>query len=173
MKKFILDKKGFTLVELLAVIVILVLIMGLAFYSLQGVIENVRHIEGVRKNMLVDKMGIVAGDYYISYKMLEKNVESPWGQYQYYSGSDTNITSGLNNKGYAEAGATLTCGGSSPTGSFVRVTENNGEFTFAICLYDNAKRYVVGTESHITSDDPEAINNSSNATCDLAAGTCS
>ena len=43
MKKFILDKKGFTLVELLAVIVILVLIMGLAFYSLQGVIENVRH----------------------------------------------------------------------------------------------------------------------------------
>ena len=60
--EFMKNKKGFTLVELLAVIVILAIVMGIAAYSMQGVTENVRIssmkssalsiIDGVRKELL-------------------------------------------------------------------------------------------------------------------------
>ena len=46
-----LNKKGFTLVELLAVIVILALIMAIAVYSISGILQSSR--EGVFKDTAI------------------------------------------------------------------------------------------------------------------------
>ena len=191
MKKYIKDNRGFTLVELLAVIVILVLIMGLAFYSLQGVIDNVRHssarataqqyIAGVRSNLLAYNLGIEPGYYYINYKMLEKNVDSPWGKYMYYTdeaytyNTSTDIKDKLtSSRGFAKADDTITCGGNQPTGSFVRVSQNaNGDYIFYVCLYDDAGKYMIGSEAAVSDSDTEVIDNTAGLTCDLVTRTCS
>lgn len=159
--KYVNNKKGFTLVELLAVIVILALIMGIAAFSMQGVTENVRissikssamtYVEGVRK-LLLSNMNIEEGDYYINQVMLQKEVSSPWGEYVYYTGSDATITANLNSRGYSKAGETLHCGGANQTGSFVRITKNAGNYTYAVCLYDDANNYVFGNESVLQKD---------------------
>ena len=87
------NKKGFTLVELLAVIVILALIMGIAVVSMSGVISSSRSktyqesaagvISGLRQRLIIDNLG--AGNsngkkYYVTSKILESGGKtSPYG----------------------------------------------------------------------------------------------
>ena len=166
--KHVNNKKGFTLVELLAVIVILALIMGIAAFSMQGVTENTRissmkssaivWVDGVR-NMLLANMNLKEGDYYFNDKMLNSSTESPWGgAYSYYTGEDATITSNLNSNGYAYAGSgvTLVCGGTGSTGSFIRVAQNGNNYTWSICLYDGNGNYVFGTEQVLKRDDAKS-----------------
>lgn len=163
--EYINSKKGFTLVELLAVIVILALIMGIAAYSMQGVTENVKissikssaltWVDGVR-NMLLSNMNLKEGDYYFNDKILKTSVDSPWGgSYVYYTGTDTTIATSLNSYGYAYAGdgVTLVCGGTGATGSFIRVSETNGDYTYSVCLYDSDANYVFAREQVLLKDE--------------------
>ena len=164
--KYVNDKRGFTLVELLAVIVILALIMGIAAFSMQGVTENVRissikssamtYVEGLR-NLLLSNMNITEGDYYINEIMLQKEINSPWGDYVYYTGTDTTITNNLNSRGFSAAGETLHCGGANQTGSFVRISKAaTGNYTYAVCLYDDANNYVFAHENVLQKDDAKS-----------------
>ena len=75
------NKKGFTLVELLAVIVILALIMGIAVVSIGGVLNNARQstfketalsiINGVRQQATIANE-LDPGYYYFTVNLLEK-----------------------------------------------------------------------------------------------------
>ena len=141
------NKKGFTLVELLAVIVILALIMGIAAYSMQGVTENVRissmkssalsFIDGVRTTLL-STMELQAGDYYFDETILETDVESPWGGIYQYNETDADGVIRGGNAG------TQTCG---TAGSFVRVNEiSNGVYSYDICLFDSNGNFVFASE---------------------------
>ena len=84
-----MNKKGFTLVELLAVIVILALIMGIAVVSIGGVLDSAKKntfketaasiIDGVKKELLV-KNKLEAGTYVFTKGILDKGgSESPMG----------------------------------------------------------------------------------------------
>lgn len=167
--KVVKNRKGFTLVELLAVIVILALIMGIAAYSMQGVTENVRissmkssalsFIDGVRTSLL-STMNLEAGYYYFNEKILETDVESPWGgNYVYYNkvddeGNPDTITSSLNTNGYATANESSStskvCGGEN-SGSFVRVKAlENGTYSYEACLYDSLGHFVYASEQVLT-----------------------
>lgn len=175
MKKFIGNKKGFTLVELLAVIVILALIMGIAAYSMQGVTENVRissmkssalsFIDGVRTTLL-STMELQAGDYYFDKTILETDVESPWGGTYQYSSTDTD---GVLRSG--DAGS-LACG---PSGSFVRINEvSSGVYTYDVCLFDSAGNFVFASEKVLSTaknkSDYYKQDASNNATVCLSSG---
>ena len=75
------NKKGFTLVELLAVIVILALIMGIAVISMSGVIASSRSktyqetaasvIHGIRNRLMVDNASQKSAAYAVTNKLLE------------------------------------------------------------------------------------------------------
>lgn len=149
MKNILKNRKGFTLVELLAVIVILALIMGIAAFSMQGVTENVRissmkssaisYLDGVRTSLLAIQ-DLKPGDYYFDGKILETDVESPWGGKFTYAESvgATGVTRG------GDAG-TLVCGTS---GSFVRVNyKSSGIYDYDICLYDGVGNFVFANEN--------------------------
>ena len=83
------NKKGFTLVELLAVIVILALIMGIAVVSIGGVLDSAKKstfkenaasmIDGVRKELLLQNK-LDAGTYIFTKDILDKGgTDSPLG----------------------------------------------------------------------------------------------
>ena len=161
--KSIKNQSGFTLVELLAVVTVLVIIMGIAALSMNGVIGNVRvnsmkssasyFIDGTRK-LLLANMELGEGTYYLSDSMLEKKVSSPWGKYLYYNGEDQNIANELKTKGYCKAKAALDCGGDGKTGSFMSVTKDttSGNYNYVVCLYDDANHYIYASETVLTSD---------------------
>lgn len=166
---YIDDKRGFTLVELLAVIVILALIMGIAAYSMQGVTDNVKissmkssaitFIDGVR-NMLLSDMHLTEGDYYFTDKILKTPVDSPFGgTFVYYTSADVDdpIKNELDRIGYAKASSTLTCAGTAANGSFVRVGKGaTGNMEYSICLYDSANNVVFAVERVLLKDDAKS-----------------
>ena len=136
------NKKGFTLVELLAVIVILALIMGIAVVSIGGILNSSRQsalketaasiINGVRQKLVIANR-IEVGDYRFTKELLEKGGDkSPLGgTYQ--------ILESVNCSGDNLIGDNIckvnvqTCSSSSI--SFVRVTEvGNNVFKYSICL---------------------------------------
>ncbi len=135
------NKKGFTLVELLAVIVILALIMSIAVVSIGGVLQSTRQnafketaasiINGVRQQLLVYNE-LKEGYYTFSETIVEKGgEESPLG-------GKINYTSTTNNRigqsAVYRATGTLTCGAGST--SYVHVVYNPTTFkyTYSICL---------------------------------------
>lgn len=92
MKKLKNNKKGFTLVELLAVIVILALIMSIAVVSMGGIMQSAREgtfkdtalsiINGVKQQLSINgQLGNVGNSYYFfQEKLLEKGgATSPLG----------------------------------------------------------------------------------------------
>ena len=83
------NKKGFTLVELLAVIVILALIMGIAVVSIGGVLDSAKRstfketaasiIDGVKKELLIYNE-FEEGSYIFTKAILEKGgTDAPMG----------------------------------------------------------------------------------------------
>ena len=152
------NKKGFTLVELLAVIVILALIMSIAIVSIGGVLQSTRQstiketaasiIDGVQKQLLINNR-LEAGYFTFGEALLEKGgKDSPLGGTIVYNttGSGTRIG---NSSVYKESGA-LTCNGSQ---SFVHVIfddsmSTGGKFTYTICLSAGAGEYYIDNASY-------------------------
>ena len=164
-----LNKKGFTLVELLAVIVILALIMAIAIYSISGILQNSREgvfkdtalsiIRGV-KNQLLATNQQAEGTYYFSEALLENNNDLPFGgkiKFRGESGPGTQMeTSGGNSPLYSASYIDVNAEGSctsSTTASYVSVDENAGTYTYYICLIPTATgtnaRYIRGSEADL------------------------
>lgn len=166
MKRILKNKNGFTLVELLAVIVILALIMAIAIVSMSGVIDSARLnttknnalycIDAVRSNLILNNR-LDEGTYYFASSLLEKGgTEFAFGgQYQYVNASDApSGAAAIGSKIWRVTG-NVTCDNSAP-GAFVTVTADaNGDYTYSICLPTNSEDdyYVSGTENEISNAD--------------------
>ena len=164
--KTLKNKKGFTLVELLAVIVILALIMAIAIYSISGILQGSREstfkdtaagiIRGVRLQLTANN-NLEAGTYYFTRDMLESGATNPpfGGTYNFAAVTESGTES---NKTYTVNGGTVTLIGkgvyrkdrtsAAPTDaectpsttSFVRITTN---YDYYICLTTGAgTRYI-------------------------------
>ncbi len=137
------NKKGFTLVELLAVIVILALIMSIAIVSIGGILNSSRQstfketaasiINGVRQQLtLANRLEV--GQYTFDETILEKGGTSPFGGGKFNFA--TNISSCTDKIGANICKTSgLTCSSTSP--SFVTVTQQNNVYTYKICLTDS------------------------------------
>ena len=172
MKKIMKNKKGFTLVELLAVIVILALIMGIAVVAMSGVIDSSEKnsarrtaaniIDGVRTKLMLEGE-LETGTYYFTNAILEKGgVSSPFGgNYTYVSSSATGMTQIGTTGVYRITGTAPTC--SATATSFVKITVTTGQPTkYEICLTSGTgNRYINGTENDILADSDSVIKSAS------------
>ena len=163
------DKKGFTLVELLAVIVILALIMSIAIVSIGGVLKSSREntfketalsiISGVKMQSTVPNE-LKAGTYYFTSNLLDNDNELPFGGKIKYStvtttGTSPNAVPGTNGVigrvTYKEVNAT-NCKQS--TSSYVSVKNVNEKYEFSICLTPatittTSQKYLYGKEADL------------------------
>ena len=151
MKK--MNKKGFTLVELLAVIVILALIMAIAVVSMSGIMTSARNstfketgvqiINGVQQQLTLANELLPSNDkfttgvqYFVEKKMLEKGGDSaPLGGTYKFIGSDP----GSDYKQIGVAGlwrydGTTPIACTAEANTFVTVKYANGNFKYSICL---------------------------------------
>lgn len=143
------NKKGFTLVELLAVIVILALIMSIAIISIGGVLNSARQstmketavsiINGVRQQIIVANE-LKEGDYVFTKSLVEKGGDkSPLGGNFKIATSLTCDGTGQQKIGdnICRIGNDTACNAS--TDSFVRVSkDSNNVYTYSICLITSA-----------------------------------
>jgi len=163
MKNVLKNKKGFTLVELLAVIVILALIMGIAVVAMSGVIEDSKKnsarrtaaniIDGVRTKLMLEGE-IKSGSYYFTNAVLERGgVTSPFGGNYLYS-AGTGLTQ-IGTTGVYKAGTTPTCSDSAT--SFITITVGTPN-TYYICLTSgDGNDYIEGYETDILADKDDVI----------------
>ncbi len=165
------NKKGFTLVELLAVIVILALIMGIAVVSISGVLESTRKstyretaltiINGVRQKLVLANEQSV-GCYSFDSSILESGgKKSPFGG-TIVMGQTSGATAVSGATGIYLATSTTACPAScsavGTTKSYVKVSKTGNTFTYSICLYAGAKeKYVDGTEDKLNEGDDATI----------------
>ena len=163
------NKKGFTLVELLAVIVILALIMSIAIVSIGGVLKSSREstfketalsiINGVKMQLTVANQ-LKPGTYYFNEKLLDSDNELPFGGKINYTdlGGGTTVpgTNGLLSRIPSE---NATC--SKATSSYVTVTNSSERYIFKICLtpkkpegdsdFNTSQKYIYGSEEELLS----------------------
>lgn len=167
MKKVLKNKKGFTLVELLAVIVILALIMGIAVTAMSGVIGSFQKntarrtagniIDGVRQRLMLSG-NLKSGTYYFDNAILERGgITSPLGgDYKYVTNtaSMTKVADGV------YKGTDATQCKASDTASYVKiVVPTDGSATqYTICLVSGAGNdFIYGLEGDITADKDTVI----------------
>ena len=171
------NKKGFTLVELLAVIVILALIMSIAIVSIGGILRSTREstfketaatiIHGVRQELtLANKLpntgtGNSSTMYYgFSKSILDKDPSLPLGGNISYNTTGTKVGSGAVT--VLSAAPSPACGAKNAK-SYVKVTydDTSKQYTFYICLMpdNNNDPYIQETTeaSLLTSDDNTMI----------------
>ena len=170
------NKKGFTLVELLAVIVILALIMSIAIISIGGVLNSARQstmketavsiINGVRQQIIVANE-LKTGDYVFTKALVEKGGDkSPLG------GSFKIAESLTCGNGQTKIGdnicrittaANTNCNASA--NSFVRVTESNNVYTYSICLITGSgyKSIVTSTDDKTNSTEANLLDSNNNS----------
>ena len=166
------NKKGFTLVELLAVIVILALIMGIAVVSIGSVLqsskkkimyENAQSIlNGVKKQFLIGNVSAPStGTSYFGFNanLLDSGgIESPLGgNFVYRTYNDTDDTK-INDGSTAilwKIGGTTPTGCSDSVASYVALT-NAGEYS--ICLTaGSGNSYIDGTEAQVSTQAAAAL----------------
>ena len=167
------NKNGFTLVELLAVIVILGLITSIAVFAVTKILDNSKKaafkntatsiINGVRQKLFSNNR-VEEGDYEFTDKLFEKGgVESPFGGNILYrtdlSGCSNQIGDSICRVNYK------TCSSSST--SFVRVEKvagvNTG-YSYSICLTAGEGNDFINLSSEselLGGNDDNVINNSS------------
>ncbi len=162
------NKKGFTLVELLAVIVILALIMGIAVVSIGGVLSQSRkdviresaaaYIDGVRKLLYVSNKtpeGSGTSYYGFTAAILESGGTSP------YSGSFAYGTKGSDDEAIGDGkiwkykNAPSAC--ASATFSYITVT--NGAYSICLKTSNSGDPYVDGSELDINAKSDAVIKN--------------
>ncbi len=147
------NKKGFTLVELLAVIVILALIMGIAVVSIGNVLSSAREntmwenaqgvIEGVRKTLALNNVEAEGKAYGFNDTLFESGaVKLGDNNIEYATPSGTTITTGL----WQLASVPTAC--SSTTKSYVSV-DSNGIYTLCLYVSGSGNKYIFGTQSQI------------------------
>ena len=158
------NKKGFTLVELLAVIVILALIMGIAVVSIGGVLKSSREstfketalsiINGVKMQLTVANQ-LKEGKYYFKNTLLDNDNELPFGgQINYGTWAATAETvPGTNGVIYRAGNYDESC--TATTNSFVSIKNELEKYIFYICLTPvdatstSSKKYLKGKEADL------------------------
>ena len=158
------NKKGFTLVELLAVIVILALIMSIAVISIGGVINSTRQstfketaagiIDGVQKHLIVSNE-LEAGYYVFTDTIVEKGGEkTPYGDDILYKGDGTAQGTEYKQIGqspvYKVTSGTPSCAATKD--SYVRVDYNAStyKYTYYICLTAGSGNYFIKDAEYTT-----------------------
>ena len=171
MRKF--NKKGFTLVELLAVIVILALIMAIAIYSISGILQTSREnvykdtalsiIHGARNQLMLSQEQ-KAGTYYFTADILENNNDLPFGGKINFATSSITGASAINSSSgsvsfYKATTAKTKC--TSSDYSFINVSESSGTFTYSICIVptggDSNSKILAGTEAALMGNTTQTI----------------
>ena len=173
------NKRGFTLVELLAVIVILSIIMGIAVFSIGSIITSSRQttfkdtaasiINGVRQRLTMENE-LEIGDYLFTTGILEKGgINSPFGGTMNIPGSISTESGGncaggkiIDKTVCRLSGTVSSCNSSSS--SFVRVVQSEKSYAFSICLTTGSGNTFIdineGTEEKLLSSDVSMIKNS-------------
>lgn len=135
LKKLIRNEKGLTLIELLAVIVILGIIAAIAIPSIGGLIDNSKkdaHVANAQQMINAAKIAVTADKSLIP-----------------SSGQSKNITlEQLENDGYLETMKDPDNGTYDKEGSFVKITNNNNKLSYSVKLI-NDKR---GVQNSSTGD---------------------
>lgn len=163
--KIIGNKKGFTLVELLAVIVILASVMSVAIVSMGGIMQGAKYnvfkesaaqiIDGVRQQLWLSSE-IETGDYYFTNGILDRGGEtSPLGgTINYISKEAASEFEPIGTLGVYRVDDELTCSATSP--SFVRVSYDGTKYTYSICYTAGAgNKYIDvenGTEANLLNE---------------------
>ena len=157
------NKKGFTLVELLAVIVILALIMGVAIVGIGNVISTSKNkvmfenaqsmIDGIKKQFAIYNVTPNGNSYGFNSSILESGgITSPLGgnfNYGSKGTDDTEIVSGL----WKLAAAPSSCTATTP--SYIQVSSAG---VYTICLTaGSGNKYITGTEAEISAQTASTI----------------
>ena len=154
------NKKGFTLVELLAVIVILALIMGIAVVSIGGVLSSSREktyretaaslINAVRQKLYLDG-SIAPNTYWVTPAALERGgATSPYGGSYNYNTGEGGCASSVCTLTSTEKDSLGNCGVSSK--AYVLIEQQGEDFKYTICLSDGT-HFVYATEAALLNDD--------------------
>lgn len=167
MRKF--NKKGFTLVELLAVIVILALIMAIAIYSISGILQTSREnvykdtalsiIHGARNHLTLSQQE-KTGTYYFTNNILSNDNELPFGGKILYGTASDGVaidSSGSGTPFYRAEGVSNSC--TSTSKSYVAVQESAGKFTYSICIVpdDSTGKILYGSETDLMGNTIQVI----------------
>ena len=169
------NKKGFTLVELLAVIVILALIMSIAVVSIGGVLNSTRQntfketavsiINGVRQQLIINNK-LDEGDYVFTSSILEKGGKTaPLGGNFLIADTCSSNQIGNNICKIATGTCSTVSTGTNAGKSFVRVTKSTDNvFTYSICLLtDGGKSIIFDSAAANNSTEANLLNNSNNS----------
>ena len=159
MKK--MNKKGFTLVELLAVIVILAILMAIAATNIGPVIDNSRRssmrttaqmiITGVQ-TQLQTNLVLEPGTYEFSKAILERGgISAPFGGdyvYREIAATDSKIGAGVIQESTTAKDVVANCGENKT--SFVSIDRDaGGNYIYSICLSTTKGGWLAGTREQV------------------------
>ena len=179
-----LNKKGFTLVELLAVIVILALIMAIAIYSISGILQSSREnifkdnglvvIRGV-KNQLLALNRQEAGTYYFTKEVLDNDNALPFGgkvKFATEAVKGNDVSTGISTSS-GKVSLYKAISGKEQTNcdkdsvSYVNVRYIAGTYEYSVCLIPENRdsstvsvssgRFLAGTETELLGNTEKTI----------------